>query len=250
MSNRNKKTAKQYKLTNGVVYPIYMNGNVHLHMSSGNDKLGEGVWNYSLLPGDEPLKLKNGIQLTNVAGTCGGCCKECKKKCYGIKKAKFRHNTCIRAWGENTVLAKTDLESFFREFQAFIDRSVVSLVRAHMAGEFFSLEYMEGLFDFAKRNKDVTFYFYTKRYEWLERLYLDDKMPDNVKPTVSIWHKNYANPLGFHEFIYDDGTDPEVAKLFHCPAVDKHGHETGVTCAMCKRCQKAKMGMKTAVYAH
>ena len=29
-------------------------------------------------------------------------------------------------------------------------------------------------------------------------------IPENVSPTVSIWHKNYDNPNKFHEFIYDD----------------------------------------------
>ena len=36
------------------------------------------------------------------------------------------------------------------------------------------------------------------------------------------------------EFIYDDGTEPDVAKLPHCPAVDRNGYETGITCSKCK----------------
>ena len=44
--------------------------------------------------------------------------------------------------------------------------------------------------------------------------------------------------------------DKTLEKVYHCPAVDKNGHETGVTCAKCKRCIVAKRGEKTAVYAH
>lgn len=245
-----KKENKKYVLTDGVLYPIYLTGDTHLHMTNGNEKLGPGVWNYSLLPGDAPLTLKNGIQLTNIAGSCGGCCERCLKNCYAKRLGIFRHSTCIPAWGENTVLAKLDPEAFFNEMQKFINRTAVSVIRAHMAGEFFSYKYMKSLNDFAAKNSEIIFYFYTKRYEWLEKLMTEEGLAENFRPTVSIWKNNYDNPMKFHEFIYDDGTDPELEKVFHCPAVDKNGHETGMTCAACKRCQKAKRGMKTAVYAH
>ena len=49
-----------------------------LHISKGNSKLGEGVFNISLLPSDTPLSKKDGTKLTNIAGTCGGCCDNCK----------------------------------------------------------------------------------------------------------------------------------------------------------------------------
>ena len=246
----NKKVRKVYKLTDGVLYPIYVTGDTHVHITKGNAKLGEGVYNISLLPGDKPLVLKNGVQLVNIVGTCGGCCKECFKDCYAKKACTRQHNTCIPAWGENTVLAREDMNVFFDEIQRFLDRTEVKTFRVHVGGEFFSYEYMQKWNDLAVNNPDTTFYFYTKRYEWLEKLFLEDGLAVNFKPTVSIWHNNYANPYHFHEFIYDDGTDPELEKVFHCPAVNKEGHETGVTCAMCKRCSKAQMGMKTAVYAH
>lgn len=246
---------KNYELTNGVVYDLHITGDTHIHVSKGNAKLGAGVWNFSLLPGDEPLKRKDGLQLTNIAGTCSGCCEVCKKECYAINSALMHHNVNIRAWGENTMLARENMSVFFSELQNFIDRNEVSVIRAHVSGEFFSFEYMVAFIQFAKRNEDVTFYFYTKRYKWLEDAEdvfggdLEKSVP-NLHPLVSEWHNNYSNPRGFAEFHYDDGTDPELKKMFHCPAVDKKGRETGVTCAMCKRCRKAKKGDKIAVYAH
>ena len=248
-----KRKQKNYELTNGVVYNLYITGDTHIHVSKGNEKLGEGVWNISLLPGDTPLKRKDGLQLTNIAGTCGGCCEGCKKACYAIKSATVHHNKVIPAWGENTMLAREDMKTFFAELQTFLDRTEVSTMRVHVGGEFFSFEYMVAWIQFALKNNDVNFYFYTKRFKWLEDaedIFGDRLTKENVHPLVSIWHKNYSNPRGFAEFIYDDETEPELKHVHHCPAVDKNGHETGVTCAKCRRCRNAKKGDKIAVYAH
>ena len=243
---------KQYKLTNGVVYDLHLTGDTHVHISSGNEKIGKGIYNLSLLPGDEPLKRKDGLQLTNIAGTCHGCCDGCGTCCYAKRSVIQHHNVNIKAWGENTMLAREDTETFFAEVQTFIDRNVVSVFRVHVGGEFFSYAYMKRWVEFAAKNPDVIFYVYTKRFGWIEKV--DEEyngvLPDNFRVLVSIWHKNYSNPRGFAEFIYDDGTEPELKDVVHCPAVDKHGHETGVTCSMCKRCIKAKKGTRTAVYAH
>ena len=255
MANKSNPNTKKYKLTNGVLYDLHIDENTHIHMVQGNEKLGKSVWNISLLPGEKPLTLKCGVRLTNIAGTCEGCGRECEKCCYAINSAKCHHNVVIEAWGENTMLAREDMGTFFAELQIAIDRNEIKVMRIHVGGEFFSLEYMTEWIRFILRNPDVVFYFYTKRYEWLEKVEdmfggdLEKAVP-NLHPLVSEWHNNYPNPRGFAEFHYDDGTDPELEKMFHCPAVSKDGHETGVTCSMCKRCRKAKKGDKIAVYAH
>lgn len=251
-NNKNIKVrnANEYTLTNGVLYPLYLTGDTHFHISNGNEKIGKGIWTFSLLPGDSPLTLKNGVQLTNIEGTCHGCCEGCKNKCYAINAGKRQHNTCIKAWGENTLLAREDMEVFFAEFQNFIDRSMLACIRIHTAGEFFSYNYMKRMNEFAKVNDPIIFYGYTKRFDWLEKLYREEEVAPNFRLNVSIWHKNYSNPLGLPEFIYDDGTEPELKNVVHCPAVTKDGHETGVTCARCRRCWTRKKGDRTAVYAH
>lgn len=250
--NKNRRTAKNYNLTNGVIYDLHITSDTHIHVTEGNEKLGKGVYNYSLLPGDEPLKLKNGIQVTNICGTCNGCCEFCKNKCYAVKAALVHHNVVIKAWGENTMLAREDMETFFNELQIFINRNEVSVMRVHVGGEFFSYDYMYRTMLFIDKNRDIDFYFYTKRYEWLEAVEdaFNGKLPENVHPWVSECHFNYDNPRGFAEFHWDDGTDPRLEKMFHCPAVNKQGHETGVTCSMCKRCRNGKKGDKIAVYEH
>ena len=217
-----------------------------LHISKGNSKLGEGVFNLSLLPSDSPLYKKDGTKITNIAGTCVGCCDNCKHDCYAVKSAIMHHNSCIPAWGENTMLARHDLPRFERELQDFLDNNLVYAFRWHTAGEIPSVEYLHMMVRIAENNPLTHFYVYTKRYSWIESL---DTIPSNLHITVSVWHNNYKNPCGFHEFIYDDGTE-DLSNIFHCPAVNKKGHRTNVTCAKCRRCLLAKKGEKTAVYAH
>jgi hypothetical protein len=118
-------------------------------------------------------------------------------------------------------------------------------------GEIPSYEYLLHMVKTAENNPDVYFYTYTKRFEWVETyLKYNSSFPNNLVVNMSIWHKNYNNPYNLPEFIYDDGTEEDVAQLPHCPAVDKNGRDTGITCAKCRRCLRAKNGSKIAVYAH
>lgn len=233
------------------LYNIYFDENTHIHISNGNKKVGKGVYNISLLPGDKPLTKKDGTVLTNISGTCGGCCKNCKQNCYAIRHTTYHHNSCIPAYADNTLLARFDIDTYFKEIQQFINRNIVAVIRFHVAGEIPSYEYLIKMYELAKNNSDVKFYVYTKRYKWVEELIKNyGSLPNNFVILVSIWHNNYKNPLQLPEFIYDDGTEDAMKKVFHCPAVDKNGRETGMTCAACKKCIMAKNGDKIAVYSH
>ena len=233
-----------------IKYESYLTGDTHVHVQDGNRKLGKGIYTINLLAGDEPLTKQDGTQLTNIPGTCAGCCDKCKGDCYAIRTQIFRNNN-IPSWADNTILATQETETFFKEIQQFLDRSMVAAVRFHSFGEIPSLKYLLNMVKLAEDNPTVIFYTYTKRFEWVEK-YLDfnGNFPNNLVVNVSIWHKNYENPFNLPEFIYDDGTEEDVAMLPHCPAIDKNGNSTGVTCAKCKRCLKAKNGSKIAVYAH
>lgn len=229
----------------------YLNGDTHLHIMNGNTKVGKGIYCINTLAGDKPLTKKDGTQLTNISGTCKGCCKECNHDCYA-RKAQIRYSAIsnLRTWNDNTILAKENPKKMFEELGDFLDREMVAAVRYHAMGEIPSIEYLDLMFDIAEKYPNVQFYTYTKRFEWLEEVCDRRELPNNLCINVSIWHNNYDNPHHFPEFIYDDGTDKELAKLVHCPAVDKNGNETGITCAQCRRCIYAKKGNRTAVYAH
>ena len=144
-----------------------------------------------------------------------------------------------------------DRERFFEDVQRFVDYNMVSVIRIHSSGEFLSYDYFTDWIEFAKNNPEIKFYCYTKRFNFIER-YLEagGVIPENFSINVSIWKKNYDNPHNLPEFIYDDGTEPELNDVLHCPAVDEKGRKTGMTCAACKLCISAKPGQKIAVYAH
>lgn len=230
---------------------VFMNENVHAHIVDGNQKVGKWIYCINLLSGDEPLTLSNGMQLTNISGTCEGCCEHCKNNCYAIRNQKFRSGKRnLISWSENTILAKQYPDHFFNDIQLFLNRSMVSAIRFHSFGEIPSFEYLLKMIELANNNPFVRFYTYTKRYEWLEQVLKEQDLPQNLVINVSIWHNNYNNYYNLPEFIYDDHTDPSLENIPHCPAVDKNWHETGVTCSSCKRCLFAIKGQKTAVYEH
>ena len=229
-----------------VKYEAYLTEDTHVHINTvGNNKLGKGIWNISLLPGDKPLKGKNGNPLTNIPGTCHGVCKDCEKDCYAIKFARYHHNSCIPAYNDNTILATHDVKTFFDEIDMAIKRNIVAVIRFHVSGEIPNTKYFKEMISLAKRNEHVRFYLYTKRYNLVNKYAAE--IPNNMAILFSVWDKPIDNPYKFPTFELDRGN---LKDLFHCPATDKKGHETGITCAMCKRCIYAKNGDRIAVYLH
>jgi hypothetical protein len=104
---------------------------------------------------------------------------------------------------------------------------------------------------------ETRFYGYTKRLDLLKAFRAKHGRRECINLAVSTWpgicEESDLIAAGvemYPRFEYDDGTRPELAKLPHCPAIDKHGDRTGKTCLDCKHCAKAKDGEKWAVYAH
>lgn len=256
-----KKTKKRNLLPGEVLYPVYIDENSHPKFSEGNRKVGKRILCWNLLPGCEYLFLSDGTQLTNIKGTCEGCGEICENEgCYAVRDAKYHHNSCIPVWAMNTALVRERLEETFKEIKEMLSRVLNPVVRGHASGEFPTYEYFKMWGDLCRDNPWLHVYFYTKRFEFVERYIKENNLEDTVRKTgriypnfvinVSIWHKNYDNPYNLPEFVFDDGTEEDVREMFHCPAVNSDGMETGVTCEMCKRCIYPKPGQKTAVYDH
>lgn len=240
-----------FKNYEDVKYYLTLDENTTVAVQNGNSKLGKGIYTVNLLPGDTPLTLKDGTQLTNISGSCAGCCSGCKSACYAVNDTKRYHNTCIPSQGANTLLARFDRPRFFDDIQRFLDYNMVAAMRIHSSGEFLNYDYFLRWIEIAKNNPNVKFYCYTKRFNFIEKYFeAGNTFPDNFAVNVSIWKKNYDNLYKLPEFIYDDGTEPELKNLVHCPATDEKGNKTGVTCASCRLCINTKPGQKIAVYAH
>lgn len=237
---------------NKILYPIYDYGELHVSISKGNSKMGN-IPAFNLLPSDEFLKLGNSTQLTNIIGTCGKHCELCKNDCYAVRYIKFHHNATVKGYAGNTVIMRQDPDKLRTEIKEFCDKNIVKYFRFHTSGELESIEQLKTYCDICKDIPDVIFYIYTKAFEILEQyLEKDEEFPNNLVVNLSEWGDNLECVSEYlfgrcNIFIYDDCTR-NLNGIYHCPAFDKDGHETGVTCAMCRRCMKKRN--VTAVYAH
>ena len=236
-----------------MLYEINYDPTMKISLVRGNSKLGKGVYAFNLLPGDAPLSTKDKGQLTNVRGTCGGCCDGCEKVCYAVNDARRYHNTCMPSLGKNTVIMRHDLDDMFAQLKSECVAKKVRVLRYHSSGEVESYDYLLHMVQLANELPDVKFYFYTKRFAFVER-YLGEyrQFPNNLVCNISEWKGNTAGFKldGLNVFTYDDGTDESLKSVTHCPAVDKNGHKTGVSCDQCGRCFAGNTGRVTAVYSH
>lgn len=234
-----------------------VNENSEISASLRNSKVGN-ILGFNTLSGNSPYIKKDGTVLTTYKGTCGGCCELCENDCYARNYTIRRHNTCIPSYIKNTEIMRRDLQNYVDQIVERCKKEIgkYKYCRYHESGEFESFEQMIGTVDAGIRVPDMRFYFYSKRFADMEKIEESGGFPNNVSALVSIWYdengnKNYDNPYGFAEFIYDNGSNPELDKLFHCPAVFIDGTSNKkITCEKCGRCPNAKKGMKTAVYAH
>lgn len=262
-----------------------------LHVSKGNRKIGKGIWAFSTLPGnqDHLLYVKGLGLLTSVPGTCSKYCEGCAKDgaCYAWRDAKLHHNVTIKAWGENTVLLREDIDGLFNQIDEFITKKNakyndtkdekylrVRVWRWHVSGEIESLKQLEKMNELAVKHPEVNFGVYTKNFDVLDEFLTnsaDGNFADNFIVNVSQWHGVADEflakwPGRFNVFEYDDSnlkgcelSDEDKARLkkvAHCPAVapdgthrkDKDGNP--ITCDHCNRCYTKRPGQLTAVHAH
>ena len=239
------------------MYPVYDSGESHVSISKGNQKLGN-IPGFNTLAGDGILSLSNGKQLTNIEGTCKGVCEHCKSSCYAINFLRFHHKNTVSAYARNTMIMRNDPEKVCAEITEYCKKNIVRYFRYHTSGEIESVEQLKTYASICYMNQDVTFYIYTKNFAVLEKWFEDlDKngltIPENFIINLSEWKDNLSFMNGKHHrffdecniFAYDEDYDKDYT---HCPAINKTGHETGTTCAMCRRCMRK--GNKTAVYPH
>ena len=235
-----------------ILYPVYDCGELHISISQGNRKMGN-IPAFNLLPANEPLTLSNGKILTNIKGTCGKHCAQCKNDCYAVRYIKMHHNSCVVPYAGNTIIMRNEPDKLRKEIKEYCDKNIVKYFRFHTSGELESLEQFRNYCNICDNNPDVVFYIYTKAFEILEK-YLEkyEEFPNNLVVNLSDWNgevMQVSNKLlgRCNVFTYDDSKGM-MDNLIHCPAVDIDGHETGITCAMCRRCMKRRH--ITAVYAH
>lgn len=213
------------------------------------------IMSVNLLSGDASAEYIGSIPdackgLEPVNGSCvcdGGTC----EGCYALKITRYIQSFIM--YRANTIEAKADPARFVAMVEAELFTGDVlnapRVVRIHDSGDFFSLEYFTAIIDMIRRHPETRFGAYTKAKSVVEAYGLEN-LPDNFSLSCSPW-KGHCEPVGdLPQFVYDNGEDPEISSLPHCPAVGKDGHTTGIACNQCLHCYKAKRGDRWAVYAH
>lgn len=128
---------------------MYKLNNNNLHISEGNNKLGN-IENFNLPP---------------VLACCPEACKTCAKDCYALRYYK-RWPNVKNAYNDNLATVKTDLKGFINfMIDYFNDINAPRLFRVHAAGDFFSVDYAKAWFEIIKASPNTRFLIYTKAYE-------------------------------------------------------------------------------------
>jgi hypothetical protein len=163
-----------------------------------------------------------------------------------------------------TILNTIETEKNPARFYALVEKELYGggvlavapeCIRVHDTGEFQYAADLYACFDFISRHKETDFYSYSKS-KHVAAAYTAGEFPDNFHCACSPWIDSstgnvYCAPVAdMYQFIYDDGNNPDLDNVIHCPAVNVYGERTGVTCKQCGLCRRAKTGTKTAVYAH
>ena len=226
-------------------------------MKNGNSKTGR-EWLLNTLPGDHLIKVK-GRELTNLHGSCQGCCDGCEKFCYAIHGAQQHHNAVLPATIKNLVLYRFDPKRFESELDQELSnwKADEKIFRWHASGEIENYEYLEMMMRIAEKHPEVHFYSYTKRFKMIEK-YLDNHgdFPSNFVWNLSVWNNNLVE-AGFNQdylskvqrFEWKDDIDKDTYnKHLHCLSVQHTGKTSGklgrlnhnMNCKLCGLCWKGK----------
>ena len=190
-------------------------------LKNGNDKLGKGVYTWSMLPG---------------CGNGGTCCCNCAG-CYAMSGRYVMENVkeCLRY---NTRLARERLDYLESVIELQLAHSKsIKYIRIHAAGDFFSGEYVKMWQRIAARHSDITFWTYTKMWQ---RGFDAELIALNALPNVNIvdslvdGHLNFGH-AGYIVNLYNELKQRgESVHICRC-GIDKQQHcNTCHACATCK----------------
>lgn len=254
MANKKKLSDNPVLVTLAGLLLALQQGALELHVSSGNDKMGDIPY-ISMPAGEDPIYRSDGALLRDFPGTCCGCCSGCKGDCYALTIEVYRDKARI-AYAENYVLAKYAPDLFREMVVKYLKRCNRRCFRWHESGEFFSYEYLQLVCEICAMFPRIQFYAYTKRYAWLRKAKDAGIIPPNFKINVSARRENSAALEKylpeFTQFIWDCSnlvtSDYAPLSCEHCKAVQFNGKKTGITCIECERCIYGNEN--TAVYDH
>ena len=174
-------------MNSNVLYPISYNKDMEISLVQGNKKIGHGVFALNLLPGDQPISTKTRGQLTDIKGTCGGCCEGCVNDCYAMRDAKRYHNACIPSLGKNTLIMRHNIDGMFAQLEEKLTKKNAKVLRYHSSGEIENFNYLLHMVKLAVRMPNVKFYCYTKRFNLYKSTLLNTECSLRILPLTFLY---------------------------------------------------------------
>lgn len=206
---------------------ILPDGNISARLLiNGNEKIGKGVYHWSMLPGTHEFNAIVNDENVNVKGTCACNC----DGCYAMA-GRYRMASVINALANRTMIARNNLDFMVNAINAQIIAENIQLVRVHVAGDFFSDEYISAWKEIALANPNTRFWTYTKVHD-AENAFneLDNfNVVKSVIPNVgfNFGHCDYI--LSVYNALKSEGKNVHICKC----GFDKSQH-----CINCKGCSE------------
>lgn len=189
-------------------------------LKKGNSKVGDAVYTYSQLAGNELWQTKYGV----VSGTC--CC-QCEH-CYAC--TGFYLMTSVKnALALHTIITRKNLEFKKAAIIAQIKADNISIVRIHAAGDFDSIDDVNAWIDIVNACENTLFWTYTKR-EWPEIDILNSLSNINIVPSIVCGRLNYGTCFELLEL------KKAIPDAYICPC----GFDENMHCDSCKACATKK----------
>lgn len=224
-------------------------------LTRGNQKMGRRlIWGFTLPSGTDAV--------------CPGRTQVCSRHCYSKRLEKLRPKV-HKSYQRNLLLTRR--RDFSRRVYHFVRAHKVRVVRIHVGGDFYSVEYARKWFRIIERSPRVRFYFYTR--SWRDppiRLVIDAMaelpncaawyscdhetgMPTAVSPRIRI-----AWLLVEHHEVIPQQVDLVFRRhglrrkplqqidTHVCPEQDGIARLTKVTCELCRLCIRTSSGAVVA----
>lgn len=213
-----------------------------------------GVWSVGTLAGSAAAAGYQGYipDACSSLPSCPGTCDQTCPGCYALRMSRYI-STYLLLY-VNTLEMRQDPGRFYAlvwlQLQRMTPRKRGDKFRLNESGDFETYAQFEAAMTFTRSIPEMRVWTYTKNYEYLDRYDIERNKPENLGLMCSPWEGVCGAYKDLAQFILDDGTDPELANKPHCPAVDRNGHRTKVTCNQCGFCPTAKPGTRRYVYKH
>lgn len=196
-----------------------------LHISTTNSKLG-------LIPS---------INLPPII-TCRGNA-PCTKDCYACK-GNFRFANVKQSMRNNLTEYDKNPERYFAQIYSYLSTGVIAYryFRFHSAGDIPCKDYLIRMLALAERLPGVQFLCFTKKYEIVNEVLSERKLPKNLHMVFSAWG----------EFVPENPYDLPVAyvKLDENTYVPDNAVKCSGHCTTCLNCWKLKNGEAVVFNKH